>query len=61
MALKHFHYDLIQTLPRFFFLLIIKACITWEGVQSEKSLGIHPNNCVQVFIEAIPQFSLHER
>jgi hypothetical protein len=61
MALNHFHYNLLQTLPRFFLLPIIKARIIWEGVQNEKSLGIHPNNCVQMFIEAIPQFSLHER
>ncbi len=45
-ALNYFHYNLIQTLPRFLLLPIIKTCLMWEGVQSEQSLGIHPNNCV---------------
>ncbi len=32
---------------------MIKTFVIWEGVQNVKSLGIHPNNSVQVFIKAI--------
>ncbi len=59
-ALNYFHYNLIQILLRFLLLPIIKTCVIWEGVQSGESLGMHPNNCVQMFIEAILQFWLHE-
>jgi hypothetical protein len=56
LFVKNYFHNLIQTSPRFLLLLIIKTCIVWEGVQNEKRLGIHPNNFVQVFIEALPQF-----
>jgi hypothetical protein len=46
MTLYHIHYHLIQISVWLLLLPIIKACVIWEGVRSEKSLGIRPNNRV---------------
>ncbi len=54
--------SLIQCLPRFSLLPIIKACIIWEDIQSIESLRIHwTNNNVWVHIEVVLHLWFHER